>query len=479
MELSKNVAWVRRVRPVIKPDGVFAQTITMNPCPYVENGTIYLFYAGDNPGGKRQVRLATAPLSDPENFTFRGIMLENAEEPGRFDYAWNVLPHVVKLPDGTYYMLFTGNCGAGKTLASFPGIGCAFSDDLLHWRKYSGNPVMTADGETDGGLVGLAGGGLFVEPLEGNGYKLHFYYTACPTAGDNVFLDQQKKCNYATSTDGIHWTKHGTVHRRSTARDYENIASTGGPVLRDSDGLLMHWYSAIGSRFGIYSICYAESTDGIHWNKGERNGDNLSLGPCLRDTTLWHLGRNDRWENDSVSYPGVIKAGDSFRLFYSGNDYGEGGIGTAVSSPLKVAGGDAPEGLVRVWKLSKPGVVKMRCCAAINTDQYGRTVPTFQEESVSSSSTLIIEDGIGSAETSPLLVRFVFLHKDDGVEVTVMAENRTSERITGLCVEWQDLADLTLEGQDGTVLTDSDKALVKLPDICPYGTVSRVVKLKA
>ena len=54
-ELKKNVAWVRRETPVLHADGVFAQTITMNPCAYVEHDTIYLFYAGDDETGRRQL----------------------------------------------------------------------------------------------------------------------------------------------------------------------------------------------------------------------------------------------------------------------------------------------------------------------------------------------------------------------------------------------------------------------------------------
>ena len=40
MELKKNVSWGRQERPIIYADGVFAQTITMNPWAITEGDTV-------------------------------------------------------------------------------------------------------------------------------------------------------------------------------------------------------------------------------------------------------------------------------------------------------------------------------------------------------------------------------------------------------------------------------------------------------
>ena len=65
MELKRNIAWVRRERPIIHADGVFGAGITMNPCAYVENETIYLFYAADN---ESRQWTAKPPLARMGNF---------------------------------------------------------------------------------------------------------------------------------------------------------------------------------------------------------------------------------------------------------------------------------------------------------------------------------------------------------------------------------------------------------------------------
>lgn len=113
-----------------------------------------------------------------------------------------------------------------------------------------------------------------------------FYYTGCPTLGKDVFLNQQKTICLAVSQDGIHWEKQGAIMRRNPLHDYENVAVAGPVVQQLADGSYRMWYSAIGTRWGYYSICYAESDDGITWNRGTHYGDNLQLGPRHVDAVI-------------------------------------------------------------------------------------------------------------------------------------------------------------------------------------------------
>ena len=435
MELKRNIAWVRRERPIIHADGVFGAGITMNPCAYVENETIYLFYAADNESRRREIRLATAPVSDPENFTFRGIVVHTGTTPGDFDYAWCVLPHVVKLPDGTYFMMYSGNRGAGSGLAAFPGLGIARSADLIHWEKYENNPVLSPEGEPDFPLIGIAGGGLHCEDLGNGGYKLHLFYTGCPTNGDNIFLNQQKSCNYATSTDGIHWQRHGAVHKRTTARDYENIASTGGPVLRDPDGLWRHWYSAIGTRWGVYAIAYGESTDGIHWNRGTRYGENLAIAPEVRDIgSLGYLPRTERWQDQSVSYPSVIRIGDSLRLYYCGNDYGGGGIGTAVAAPMRIALTGQTRGEAKLWLRGDDTLYRLWLTAGVSTAQTGPLEPGEHQEGITHNCSVFYEE-FPTGNGVPLFsLRTALVHREDGIRFDLFLENASDVSYDGVCV---------------------------------------------
>ena len=109
---------------------------------------------------------------------------------------------------------------------------------------------------------------------------------------------------------------------RDPNRDYENIGVAGPVVMQHKDGTFRMWYSAIGTRWGYYSICYAESQDGLSWRRGKTVGDNLQLTP-----------QGNGWERQMVEYPSIIQEGDHLRMFYCGNGYGQSGIGTAVSVP--------------------------------------------------------------------------------------------------------------------------------------------------
>jgi hypothetical protein len=154
-----------------------------------------------------------------------------------------------------------------------------------------------------------------------------YYYTGCPTLGEDVFLNQQKRVCLAVSQDGVAWTRRGALMLRNPDHDYENVAAAGPVVRQEADGAYRMWYLAIGTRWGYYSICYAESDDGITWRRGRSYGDNLQLGP-------WGTG----WERQMVEYPSVVPDGHDgrrLRLFYCGNGYGTSGIGTAVASALR------------------------------------------------------------------------------------------------------------------------------------------------
>src|SRR5690606_3660616 len=123
--------------------------------------------------------------------------------------------------------------------------------------------------------IGVAGGSVLKVSAGEGSAEWRFYYTGCPTVGEELSLNQQKTICLAVSDDGIHWEKRGAVLYRDSTRDYEGIGVAGPVVRQQSGGTFRMWYSAIGTRWGFYSICYAESADGLHWSRGANSGDNL------------------------------------------------------------------------------------------------------------------------------------------------------------------------------------------------------------
>ncbi|MDF2668455.1 MAG: hypothetical protein K0R67_761 [Paenibacillus sp.] len=334
MKLKYNTTWIRNpLNPVLPPisGSAYDNSNVMNPwcLKDEESGQYRLYYGGGVAGGHRRICLATVDfdeVNDPTQWERHGPLFD-VGEPGSFDGDWCVLPHAVKQEDGSLRIYYTGNSGIGTSLDRFPGLGVAISEDGKTFRKHENNPIIPVSGKPgDSDALGIAGGSVLQVTLPDGSREWRFYYTGCPTLGGDVFLDQQKRICLAVSSDGLNWEKRGTVMVRDPHRDYENIAVAGPVVSQHADGSYRMWYSAIGTRWGFYSICYAESQDGLTWNKGSNYGDNLQLGPQP----------NSRWENQMVEYPSVIQEADgSMRLFYTGNGYGKGGVGTAVSTPLR------------------------------------------------------------------------------------------------------------------------------------------------
>ena len=332
--LKRNSWWIRDPRnPVLPPGspGSFDSTCCMNPCVLRIGGEYHLYYAGGDDGGRKRICLAVAPVGDPAHWERLGPVVDIGP-PGSFDAHWCVLPNVVQLAPDRWHLYYSGNTGVGSGLSAFPGIGLAVSSDGRHWEKYPDNPILPPTGqEGDPDAVGIGGGSVLKACLADGSSEWRMYYTACPTLGDDLFLNQQKRAALATSQDGIHWQRRGAVMLRDPDRDYENVAVATPVVHQNQDGSYRMWFSAIGTRWGAYSLGYAESEDGIHWRRGAHYGDDLQLGP---------VGAS--WERQMVEYPTVIREGSRLRLFYCGNGYGAAGIGTATSSPLRATATRGP-----------------------------------------------------------------------------------------------------------------------------------------
>ena len=327
--LGRAMWWIRDGRnPVLPPleDSEVECACCMNPFVLPWGETYRLYYAGGDADGHKRICMAEAPVDDLGAWRRHGVVLDLGE-PGAFDAHWTVLPHVVRVGD-RWHLYYTGNRGSGEGLSSFPGIGLAVSDDAIHFERHGSEPVLAVTGRPgDPDRYGIAGGSVIEVALADGSTEWRFYYTACPSLGDDVFRNQQKICCFATSGDGVCWEKRGPVRFRDAERDYVNVAAAGPVAWQEDDGTFRMVYSAIGTRWGYYSICYAESEDGLVWRSGERYGDDLTLGP-----------RGQGWERQMVEYPSVVREGSSLRLFYCGNGYGSTGIGTAVSAPLRAHG---------------------------------------------------------------------------------------------------------------------------------------------
>lgn len=314
--------WSRHAaNPVFPPgDNDFDNEACMNPFVLRVGDEYWMYYAGGANLGRR-ICLAIAPVDDVTTWRRLGPLFENGTGAA-FDSFWCVLPCVHRIGN-KWHMYYSGRDHTSNGLQSFWGIGLATSDDLLHWTKYSPEPILLGDGIAEAtGNKGIAGGGRIVEFQDGARVLYRMFYTlAIGTNNPDLLVDQAKIAVTADSFDGLNWFNKQVVMRPRLEADYENAAAIGLNVWQTSKRFRCI-YAGIGSRFGAYSICEAVSEDALNWFRGEPD-QNLALIP-----------QGDGWEGEMVEYPNIVDEGENLRLFYCGNGYGCTGIGTATAPKL-------------------------------------------------------------------------------------------------------------------------------------------------
>lgn len=113
------------------------------PTAWFENGTWYLFYE------RRDLGVWLATSRDMK--VWRNVQDEPVLSPGpdEFDHDLIALNQIIR-HNGHYYAYFHGSKSGSKLWAC----GVAVSDDLLHWKKCTGNPLFPiAENKSSGILI--------------------------------------------------------------------------------------------------------------------------------------------------------------------------------------------------------------------------------------------------------------------------------------------------------------------------------------
>jgi hypothetical protein len=175
------------------------------------------------------------------------------------------------------------------------------------------------------------GGPVFGKDL----FDPYFSGTLCVLdSGDNLFKGYYmsglgwKKHNekseplylikYAESCDGIFWQKKNKIIIGLEKKEAGICQAT---VIKNDIYQMWYCYRNMGNyRSNIedsYRIGYAESVDGLLWQRKDKS--DFSLLPSEKD-----------WENNMVCYPSVFSYKDNIWMFYNGNSFGQSGFGAAV-----------------------------------------------------------------------------------------------------------------------------------------------------
>ena len=191
---------------------------------------------------------------------------------------------------------------AGEDSQGTDRLGMATSNDGVSWTKYSGNPVLDlgTPGSWDGDSISDA-----CVLKENAGYKMWYTgQTYGASSADDVF-----KIGYATSPDGIHWTKYSgnPVLTPGSLGSWDDRRVWRPSVIPTGSGYVMYYRGAAIAEGSQAKAGVATSSDGIHWTK---------------TTVLTMPAGSSGWDAysrqvEALNIGDVMKSGDTYIMSYA------------------------------------------------------------------------------------------------------------------------------------------------------------------
>ena len=296
------MAW-RRLGKLFEPpsDHAWMASHASYPCPFELEPNVYgvLFSSRDKLNRSSTGYLVVSLGPSPVVLDLHNGPILTPGEPGSFDDS-GTTPCAVVVSGHQTFLYYLG-WNLGTTVPFRNSIGLAVSENGAGFHKHSKVPIMDRSEEDPLSLS-------YPSVVEENGEFKMWYGTT--RAWSYKEYEMLHVLTNARSSDGIHWTRSGVDVIAPSAQD--EYAFSRPSVIKHGAKYRM-WFSVRGP---YYRIGYAESPDGITWE---------------RDDSKFGLDRgDDDWENEMVEYPAVVSNGDSLFMFYNGNQYGKTGFGVVV-----------------------------------------------------------------------------------------------------------------------------------------------------
>ncbi len=242
--------------------GIYAPNVLFDGTTY------YMWYTRESGEDLEKIGFATSP--DGIIWTLiDSLALEPSFDPTRFDGESVGQCWVIKEGD-TLKMWY---CGEGRDIR---GIGYAWSMDRHNWTKVDGSGMGRSvyDETMDGPNTMALGTPCVVK----DGGTYHIWYLKTTYEAPNIVFN----IGYATSPNGLDWTNvpgsgtNGAVLDLGKSGKFDESQVLFPSVIKENDEFKM-WCTG-KDILDSYRTGYATSGDGIHWTKVAGNGTN---GACL------------------------------------------------------------------------------------------------------------------------------------------------------------------------------------------------------
>jgi len=306
-----GIAWTKYDGNPVLPRGTGWDSTAVSAHDVLFDGTKYRMWYSGFDGTTWRIGYAeeavTAASSEWTQYAGNPVM--NLGAAGSWDRGSTFLPCVLK--SGDTLKMWYGGTDTTVNLRS-PQIGYAWSLDGISWTRSDSNPVLPKrPGEWDDG--GTAPGGVVQD-----GDTLRMWYSG-NSAGGSIGPGRNP-IGYATSVDGITWNRlPAAVLFPGVSGEWDADIFYPGNVIKE-DTLYRMWYSGGTGSFvsssHVISIGYATSPDGINWTK---HNDPATTGPPFQysDPVLLH-GASGDFDSRRAWNAWINKTVGGYEMWYTG-----------------------------------------------------------------------------------------------------------------------------------------------------------------
>ena len=268
--------------------------------------TVRLYVTGRDAHGQSRIGIVDGSLVE-DRFEIVGIQAEpvlDLGEVGMFDESGASYPWLVQHGDRVF-MYFVGWTAGTKTrFRNFLGLAIS-SNGGASFERCSRIPILDRT-ETE-----PYGSGSCAVWTDHEGW--HMLYTAFEPWWQGAGRQSPSyRLKEARSEDGIVWERTQRVVLDFESDDEYVI---GKPMIVFDDDCTRLWYCYRGEN---YLIGYAESTDGRNFTR--------------RDDIVGIDVSGTGWDSEMVEYAFIFDHGGERYMVYNGNQFGQTGLGLAVSA---------------------------------------------------------------------------------------------------------------------------------------------------
>lgn len=284
-------------------DGTWKDNSALQPTALVIGNKIRIFLCFRNLEGVGRIGYVDVDANEPSKILkISDTPVLDIGEDGMFDDNGVAPTAIIKNKDKIFLYYAGYQLPKKVRFIAFGGLAIS-KDNGETFERYSNTPIFERSEEAS----------LFRVPhtvmLDNNKFK--FWY-----GGGSSYIDGTNKTlpvyniRYLESDSLLSIPNKG-IEVLDTMNEEHRV---GRPNVLKEDGLFK-MYFGYGSDKEPYQLGYAESQDGINWNR-----NNSKLGLPLS---------SNGWDSEMMAYPCVVNVNNRTYMFYNGNEYGKYGFGYA------------------------------------------------------------------------------------------------------------------------------------------------------